>query len=62
MKWSTRDLAQRSGRASTNVNRIEAGQVPRPATEARILAAFAGTGVAILQGPEGVGAILALNL
>ena len=59
LKESTRDLARRAGVAFTTVNRIEAGKLPRASTEARLLAAFASAGVVILDGPEGVGAVLA---
>lgn len=58
LKWSTRDLARRAGVAFTTVNRIEAGQVPRAGTEAHLLATFAAAGVVILDGSEGVGAVL----
>jgi len=58
LKGPTRDLAQRAGLACTTDHRIEARQVPRAGTEARLLATFAAAGVVILDGPQGVGAVL----
>ncbi|MCA6227326.1 MAG: helix-turn-helix domain-containing protein [Phenylobacterium sp.] len=62
LKWSMRDLAERSGVVFTTINRIEAGlQSPRSTTQRRIMAAFAEAGVEIVSDPDRTGALLLLT-
>lgn len=50
LKWSTRDLAARSGVAWTTINQIENGKPFRQSTAERIAAAFSAEGVELLNG------------
>lgn len=59
LKWSMRELAQRSGVAWTTVNRLEAGAPARDTTAAKILAAFEAEGVELIADTERTGAVLA---
>lgn len=58
LKWSMRDLAERSGVAWTTINRLEAGATAREATAAKIVAAFEAEGVDLVGGPDRAGAVL----
>jgi transcriptional regulator with XRE-family HTH domain len=58
LKWSMRELAERSGVAWTTINRIEAGSAARDSTAAKIIAAFEAEGVELTGDPERTGAAL----
>lgn len=58
LKWSMRELAERSGVAWTTVNRLEAGASARDATAAKILAAFEAEGVELTTDADRTGAML----
>lgn len=58
LKWSMRDLAERSGVAWTTINRLEAGAEARDTTAAKITAAFAAEGVELTADDERSGAVL----
>lgn len=60
LKWSMRELAERSGVAWTTVNRLEAGAAARDATAAKIVAAFEAEGVELVGDTERTGAVLRL--
>lgn len=60
LKWSMRDLAERSGVAWTTINRLEAGAAARDATAAKIVAAFEAEGVELVADAERTGAVLVL--
>lgn len=58
LKWSMRDLAERSGVAWTTINRLEAGATAREATAAKIVAAFEAEGVDLVGGADRAGAVV----
>lgn len=58
LKWSMRDLAERSGVAWTTINRLEGGVSARDATAAKIVAAFQAHGVELLDADDCTGATL----
>lgn len=58
LKWSMRDLADRSGVAWTTINRLEGGVSARDATAAKIVAAFQAHGVELLDSDDRTGATL----
>ena len=58
LKWSMRDLADKSGVSWTTINRLEAGAAPRLATAAKITAAFAAEGVELVLEPSRAGAVI----
>tara|TARA_R110000787_G_scaffold242974_2_gene348952 strand:+ start:203 stop:457 length:255 start_codon:yes stop_codon:yes gene_type:complete len=58
LKWSMRDLAERSGVAWTTINRLEGGVSARDATAAKIVAAFEAYGVELLDSVDSTGATL----
>lgn len=58
LKWSMRDLAERSGVAWTTINRLEAGSDGRASTASKIVAAFAAEGVDLIGDDIRTGAIL----
>ena len=58
LKWSMRELAERSGVAWTTINRLEAGASARDATAAKIAAAFDAEGVELTADPDRTGAAL----
>lgn len=58
LKWSMRELAERSDVAWTTINRLEAGASARDATAAKIVAAFAAEGVELTVDAERTGAVL----
>jgi len=58
LKWSMRELAERSGVAWTTVNRLEAGAAARDATAAKIVAAFEAEGVELVAEDGRTGAVL----
>ncbi len=59
LKWSMRDLAERSGVAWTTINRLEAGAGARDATAAKIIAAFEAEGVELVAEETRTGALVA---
>ena len=61
LKWSMRDLAERSGIAWTTVNRLEAGSGARDSTASKIVAAFAAEGVDLIGDDVRTGAVLVLD-
>lgn len=58
LKWSMRDLAERSGVAWTTINRLEAGVGARDATAAKITAAFQAEGVELVTDENRTGALI----
>ena len=58
LKWSMRDLAERSGVAWTTINRLEAGTGARDATAAKIVAAFQAAGVELVADGSRTGALV----
>lgn len=58
LKWSMRDLAERSGVAWTTINRLEGGASARDATAAKIAAAFEAEGVELVADDDRTGAVL----
>ena len=58
LKWSMRELAERSGLAWTTINRLEAGASARDGTASKILAAFEAEGVQLTADADRTGAIL----
>lgn len=61
LKWSMRDLAERSGVAWTTINRLEAGVSARDATSAKIIAAFHAHGVEVVDEEDRTGAVVVLS-
>lgn len=58
LKWSMRDLAERSGVAWTTINRLEAGAEARDTTAAKIMAAFHAEGVELVADETRTGALV----
>lgn len=58
LKWSMRELAERSRVAWTTINRLEAGAAARESTAAKIIAAFVAEGVELIADSERTGATL----
>lgn len=58
LKWSVRDLADSAGIAFTTVHRFETTGNATDTTKAKIVAAFEGQRVAIINDDEGTGAKL----
>jgi transcriptional regulator with XRE-family HTH domain len=58
LKWSMRNLAEKSGVAWTTINRLEAGAPARDATAAKIVAAFEAEGVELVTDDDRAGAVL----
>lgn len=58
LKWSMRELAERSRVAWTTINRLEAGAAARGSTAAKIIAAFDAEGVELTADSERTGATL----
>lgn len=50
LKWTMRDLAEKSGVSLPTINAAENGRPPRAATEAALVDCFAAHGVEILNG------------
>lgn len=58
LNWTLKDLAEAAGVNFTTISRFEGGQSARPATMARILAAFEANGVELVNSPRLDGAVL----
>lgn len=60
LNWTVRDLMREAGVSPNTVTGLEGGQVVRPETEAKVVAAFAAHGVEITNG-DGTGARLRIG-